>query len=312
MLSHTIARSWRSAAALGLLAASCTSLQVGAPTLDLDSDVRSATGARGAAVMRRTPNQDFVTIDEAADELANADVVFLGEQHDSAECHAVQLALTRALAERRDEVIVSLEMFERDAQRRLDLYLDGAIDEEMFLAGARPWSNYEEHYRGVVEFARENDYDVLAANVYRPIASRVARGGLAAGVGDAWAARSIDVSDGEYRRLFNEIMTGGGHGSMDMSALDDIYAAQCIKDDTMAESIADALAEAGDDAPLVVHWNGRFHSDYGLGTVERLRRRRPDLNLAVVSMIATPDLGRALEGDEVDLGHFVILVPPTE
>ena len=51
----------------------------------------------------------------------------------------------------------------------------------------------------------------------------------------------------------------------------------------MAEAITDHLAAVAPEHPLVVHWCGRFHSDFGLGTVERVARRRPDLALAVVS-----------------------------
>ena len=36
----------------------------------------------------------------------------------------------------------------------------------------------------------------------------------------------------------------------------------------------------------------------------------PGLNIAVVSMIATDDIDRDLVGDEVDQGHYVIMVPP--
>ncbi|MEM1449270.1 MAG: ChaN family lipoprotein [Planctomycetota bacterium] len=311
--ARTLPRGGRTAGPLALLAClltACGSLS-GRSTLDLDAGTRDAVGAEGEVALVRTPGQESVTIAEAAEELASADVVFLGEQHDSAEGHAVQLALTRALADLRGEIILSMEMFERDAQRRLNLYLSGAIDEEMFLEGARPWSNYVAHYRPAVEMARERGFEVVAANCYRPIASRVARRGLAEGAGDAWAARSVDVSKGEYRDRFDDVMSGGHGGSMPSTALDNIYAAQCIKDDTMAESIADAIDARGGDAPLVVHWNGRFHSDFGLGTVERLRKRKPDLNIAVVSMISTRNVRRSLEGEELRQGHFVILVPPT-
>lgn len=298
--------------ALVLAATGCRAARalpgVGPSHLDLDAASLEATGATGEARLVRTPGGETVSLARAAAELAGADVVFLGELHDNTEGHAVQLALTRALADLRGDLVISMEMFERDAQRRLDLYLRGALDEEEFLAGVRAWGNYREHYRGAVELARERGYPVLAANVYRPIAARVARKGLLAGLGDPWAARRVDASDGEYRRRFEEVMTGD-HG-VEPEVMDRVFAAQCMKDDTMAESIADALAAAGEPRPLVVHWNGRFHSDYGLGTVERLRRRMPELNIAVVSMIADEDIDRDLEGDELDQGHFVILVRP--
>lgn len=282
--------------------------------LRLDSESLAATGARGEARLVETPDQRSVRLEDAVADLASADVIFLGELHDNTEGHAVQLALTRAIADARGSLILSMEMLERDAQRRLDLYLDGVLSEEEFLAGTRQWGNYAQHYRGAVELARERGFRVVAGNVYRPIASRVARKGLAAGIGDPWAARTVDVSDGEYKRRFLEVMSqghgGAGGADPDAALLERVFAAQCIKDDTMAESIALALADAGEPAPVVVHWNGRFHSDFGLGTVERLRRRVPGLNIAVVSMIATDDIDRDLVGDEVDQGHYVILVPP--
>ena len=282
--------------------------------LRLDSKSLAATGARGEARLVETPDQRSVRLEDAVADLASADVIFLGELHDNTEGHAVQLALTRAIADARGSLILSMEMLERDAQRRLDLYLDGVLSEEEFLAGTRQWGNYARHYRGAVELARERGFRVVAGNVYRPIASRVARKGLAAGIGDPWAARTVDVSDGEYKRRFLEVMSqghgGAGGADPDAALLERVFAAQCIKDDTMAESIALALADAGEPAPIVVHWNGRFHSDFGLGTVERLRRRVPGLNIAVVSMIATEDIDRDLVGDEVDQGHYVILVPP--
>ena len=278
---------------------------------DLAAAAQQIPGASGRARLVHTPDGNTVSLSEAANELAAADVVFLGELHDNPEGHAVQLALTKALAERRGRIILSMEMFERDAQRRLDLYLRGAVSEEHFLAGARPWGNYAEHYRPAVEFARTEGFPVIAANVYRPIASRVARKGLLAGLGDPWAARSVDTSAGEYRRRFEEVMTGD-HPVSD-STMDRVFASQCIKDDTMAESIAHAIQDESDgeaQTPIVVHWNGRFHSDYGLGTVERLRTRMPELNIAVVSMIVTSNLDRDLRGDEPDQGHFVVFVPP--
>lgn len=279
---------------------------------DLSAAAREIPGASGRSRLVRTPDGQSVSVAEAADELAVADVVFLGELHDNPEGHAVQLALTKAIAERRGKMILSMEMFERDAQRRLDLYLRGIVTEAHFLEAARPWSNYADHYRPAVEFARAQGFPVIAANVYRPIASRVARLGLFAGIGDPWAARTVDTSPGEYRRRFEEVMTGDH--PVPESTMDRVFAAQCIKDDTMAESIARALEAAspsdGEALPIVVHWNGRFHSDYGLGTVERLRARMPHLNIAVVSMIVSGNLDHELRGDEPDQGHFVALVPP--
>ena len=75
------------------------------------------------------------------------------------------------------------------------------------------------------------------------------------------------------------------------------------------ESIAQYLAERGPDAPIVVHLCGKFHSDYGLGTVSRFLRRRPGSRVAVVSTVGTSERGRSLEERERELGDFVWFVP---
>ena len=221
---------------LALSLASCASISAGSGSLKVDQESWEATGAELPVALVRTPGQERVTIDEAADALAEADVIFLGEQHDSAEGHAVQLALTKAVAERRGQIVLSMEMLERDSQRLVDMYLDGEIDQEAFRSTARLWPNYQAHYEPAVEFAREGGHDVLAANVYRPVASRVAREGLDSVMGEVWAAAAVDASPGEYRDRFDAVMSG--HGGVDEEVMDRFFAAQCIKDDTMAESIA--------------------------------------------------------------------------
>ena len=57
----------------------------------------------------------------------------------------------------------------------------------------------------------------------------------------------------------------------------------------MAESIAAAFEKAGRPG-TIVHYTGAFHSDFGLGTAQRVRRRLPGRRVAIVSMIPGPNL----------------------
>jgi uncharacterized iron-regulated protein len=247
-----------------------------------------------------------LTLDEAADALALHDVVFLGEEHDNDVGHRVQLALTEALLERRGEVIVSLEQFERDAQAALDAYLAGESDEETFLAAAHPWPNYAEHYRPVIELARERGLRVVAGNVPRRLAARVVEAGPRRVLASPWTPRATLTPPGEYRERFFDVM-GDHAGGDDADVRMRVFAAQCLKDDAMAEAIADALAES--PGTLVVHWCGRFHSDAHLGTVERLAWRRPDLSIGVVTMNSGGRLDRPLSDRERADGDVVLRVP---
>lgn len=252
-----------------------------------------------------TANGASLSLDELADALALYDVVFLGEEHDNDVVHRLQAELSEALVARRGDVILSLEMFERDAQAALDQYLAGAIDEHAFLERSRPWPNYAAHYRPAIELAKREGLPVLAGNVPRPLAARVVHEGPRAVLSAPYAPRHVLLPEGLYRQRFDAIM--GGHGGIEGVDPADVFASQCIKDDAMAESIADALALH--PGAQVVHWCGRFHSDAHLGTVERLAQRRPDLAIAVVTPSTGGDLGAPLTDEEWENGDFVLRAP---
>lgn len=278
---------------LAVTASACRS------TGDSDADSR-VYGRAGQAV----------AFEAMLDDLAEADVVFLGEEHDNDVGHRLQLEALRGLAARRPEVIVTLEQFESDVQVPLDLYLAGAIDEERFLAESRPWGNYPEHYRPIIEFARANGIPVVAANVPRPLARIVAYEGLDAVAGRSWVPWSTWTQEPEYAARFARAM-GRTHMAEDDVALQRWFSAQCVKDSQMAQSIAVAWrrARTRGGSPLVVHLCGKFHSDYGLGTVSRLARRQPTLDIRVVGMESGGDLDRAPDKAERAIGDYIWRVP---
>ncbi len=256
-----------------------------------------------------------------ADDAARADVVFFGEQHDDDETHRAELALLSAIGERRREVILSLEMFERDVQPQLDAYLAGRISEEAFRAQARPWPNYATDYRPLVELAKAKGWPVIASNVPRRLASIVSRRGLPAvdslpADDRALVARELQCPKDRYYENFVAVMSGG-HGGVGAAATpgarsmtDLFYESQCVKDETMAEAIAQARGKAG--SAIVVHFTGAFHSDFGLGTVSRVTRRLPTARTVVVSAVPTPDPMKQKAAEFLDRGQYIILAYRTK
>lgn len=262
-----------------------------------------------------------VTFATMVEDASRADVVFFGETHDDEETHRAELAVLSAIGERRGKVVLSLEMFERDVQPVLDAYLTGQIDEAAFREGSRPWPNYATDYRPLVELAKAKGWPVIAANVPRPLASMVSRGGLAAvdtlsNGRRALVAKDLQCPKDKYYDNFVEVM-GGGHGAAPqpttaapspMQGMTDLfYQAQCIKDETMAESIVAARAKAGAGS-LVVHYNGSFHSDYSLGTVARVARRAPDAKLVVLSGIPMRAPAAAAIAELQARGQYLVIV----
>jgi uncharacterized iron-regulated protein len=269
-----------------------------------------STGTRGGDyVVYDTASGEHEELSVLCERLADYDVVFLGEEHDNDAGHRLQLWTLSRLAELRPNLLLSMEQFEADVQGQLDRYLRDEISEEEFLRTSRPWGNYAEHYRPLVELAKERGYPVIAANIPRPLASRVSRGGVDVIGGDRLSPWLVWVEEDQYLERFARAM---GRDEVDHEdvGLQRWFAAQCVKDEKMAESIAEAIASAAPERPLVVHICGKFHSDYHLGTVSRLQRRKPQLAIAVVSMESDERLSRTLNEDERRRGEALWLVRP--
>lgn len=257
-------------------------------------------------------------------EASKADVIFFGEQHDDPATHRAELAVLAALGNGSRPVVLSLEMFERDVQGVLDDYLAGRIGEADFLARSRPWERYTTDYRALVELARARGWPVVASNIPRRIASAVSRKGLAvldtlAATERAFAARENLCPRDAYYERFAETMKGHGAGggpptaadSAAMRAMTDrFYEAQCVKDEAMAESIVAARARVA--GAVVLHVDGAFHSDFGLGTAARVERRDPGARTVVLTAIPVDDPAKAAPADHAERGDYVIVTrkPP--
>ncbi|HEX7049006.1 MAG TPA: ChaN family lipoprotein [Longimicrobiales bacterium] len=281
----------------------------------------AAAAARAPHRIYDAGGSRFIDVETLVADLAAVDVLFVGEQHDDPGTHRLQRALLETLAARGRRVVVGLEMFERDVQPRLDRYLAGRITEAEFLAGARPWPNYRTDYRPLVEFARAKGWPVIATNVPRRIAAAVARAGLDTLAALSPAERGLvageircprDAYYERFERAMGRHPMGPDAAATERKVLvERLYAAQCVKDETMAESIAAGLDR---EAPgtLFVHFNGAFHSDDGLGIVPRLERRRPGARIRVISAIPVADLERveaARQRSRADYLLFTLALP---
>jgi uncharacterized iron-regulated protein len=258
--------------------------------------------------------------------LADADVVLIGEQHDDPATHRLELELANTLMWLHDGAYggpaLALEMFERDVQPVLDRYAAEQLSEAELLAQARPWSNYRSDYRPLVEWLKLGDDAMLfASNAPTAISRRVAKEGLEAVLPTLtaeerdWIAETTTAPKDEYWRRFLEAMGGGASADAHSSGMREetlyrYYQAQCLKDDTMAETIA-RLREA-DPQRQVVHLSGSFHIDYGLGIVPRLRERRPQDKIVTVAIRPVADfeeqtLKAALDA-EPGVADYVVFV----
>lgn len=265
----------------------------------------------GAYVPQRvydTRRRAFTDFESMLADLARADVVLVGEQHDDPNTHRLEVAILEGLHRRNVRLTLSLEVFERDTQTLLDAYLAGTADEKAFLEGSRPWTRYTTDYRPLVELAKAHGWPVVASNVPRGVASAVAKNGKTAleelpESDRRFLARDLHCPHDRYYERFTKQMSShpveGQAGEPAADSIERYYWSQCVKDETMAESITAAFEQAGRPG-TIVHYTGSFHSDFGLGTTDRVRRRLPGRRIAVVSVLPVPDLD-VLSPDGEDL-----------
>ena len=294
--------------------------------------IDSSAGARSAVWQAATPppatpsvyvpqrvydtqRKAFADFEMMEADLARADVVLLGEQHEDANTHRLETAVLEGLARRRVPVTLSLEMFERDVQPTLDIYMSGTSAEDAFLKGARPWPRYATDYRPLVEFAKSQRWPIVAANVPRRIASDIAKSGRPAVDSLSAADRRLAANDlqcphDSYFDRFAEQMGGhsaGASGAAGDASTERYFWAQCVKDETMAESIAAAFAKQEGRPGVIVHVTGAFHSDFGAGTGERVRRRLLGRRVAIVSLVPLENLDDITPaGDDLKRADYLV------
>jgi len=183
------------------------------------------------------------TLDQVADDLSRYDVVFFGEFHGHSGIHLAQMRMFRALQQRYADMTLSLEQFERDTQPLLDHYLAGEIGEKVLQEDGRGWPNYEQSYRPLVEFAKDNSLPVVAANAPKQAVICISKKGT--DILDeipmpdrSWVAAELHIEEGAYLDKFRSfIMSSSTHGSDKKDAGDAGKYSRCV--DTKTETDTD-------------------------------------------------------------------------
>ena len=261
-----------------------------------------------------------LSLRQAAAELSAADVVVYGERHGHPGVHLQEMKMLRALVERDPHWIVSFEQFERDVQGVVDDYLNGKIGETTLTGKGRAWNNYAASYRPLLLYASDHHLPVVAAEAPDWAISCIGQWGT--GILDqftplerSYVAARVNVEPGPYRDKFMGFMgSSPAHAvpaSSDASArAERSFSAQVVRDDTMAESIIDALHRH--PGYKLLHFTGSFHAEGFLGTVERLRQLDPQLNVAVIDPVEVEDPRKpGFAADDLQGGTLLQLIAPS-
>jgi uncharacterized iron-regulated protein len=265
-------------------------------------------------------NSNCITksFEELLVEAQKADVVLFGESHNDRVAHELQIKILKSLHKQKRELILSLEMFERDTQIVLNEYLNDLITERHFIRSARAWGNYRSDYKPLIEFSKKNSIKVVAANAPRRYVNLVARKGTKAlkklsDQAKKWIAPlPYKKHNVKYIKKIEEL------NKLLMKKLKTIKTpplkfkgidpdAQRVWDITMAHSIVEQFKKSN---PLVFHINGKFHSEDNMGIPDFLRHYKKDIKILIITAISKNDMSKNIK-DRCMKGDFVIVTTNT-
>ncbi len=211
-----------------------------------------------------TQLQKTVSFDTLIKDLNTVCIVYAGEQHNNRSHHDIQLKILTAMYEDNPDMIVGMEMFDQTYQPVLDQWSAGMLDRPAFIEKVHWYANWKfdfELYGHLLDFIKDNRIPLVALNIPSRVTARIAVGGMDNLLPDdrKFLPQMIDFSNPEHREYIEKIFFH--HNVKGRDNFEYFYAAQCVWEDAMAESIATHI---GDSVMFVIAGNGHLVRKFGI------------------------------------------------
>ncbi len=248
-----------------------------------------------------------ISFGEMTDRLTDADLICIGETHDSVLCHRVELEIVKALFARDERLGVGMEMFQRPYQKDIDRYFRGEMDEEAFLKASeyrQRWGFDWSLYRPIVEFCRRNGVPLAALNAPRELTRKIGKGGYASLTDDEKKQLGpIDFHLKEHRDYWYDRLPKM-HGQKDATPeqKERGYEVMTVWDDYMAASAAAFQKDRNVRRMVVLAGSG--HIERGFGIPMRAARRIGG-TAATITVVVDGDLEKLAAAPTTD---YVVVV----
>ncbi|MGQ9847693.1 MAG: ChaN family lipoprotein [Bacteroidales bacterium] len=251
-----------------------------------------------------------ITYNQMLETIKKFDIVLFGELHNNPICHWLEYEILKDLINAREKkVVVGAEMFESDNQLVINELLQHLIPMSKWEENVRLWPNYQTDYKPIVDLCYENGISLIATNIPRRYASKVARGGFESLDSLSDEAKKyiapLPIKYDENLACYKNMMSMSEMGKMHTNA--NLPKAQAIKDATMAHFILKYLPNKW----LFFHFNGAYHSDNFEGIVWYLKQYRNDLKIITISSIETDDVTKPNKEELSGRANFIIAIPST-
>lgn len=248
----------------------------------------AASPTLAAAGFRLDPDPDAL-----AAAMATRRSVLLGEVHDNAEQHALRVNALRRLVARGARPAIAFEQF--DHLRQADIERSrrerpGDADALIAAAGAGQWQ--WAHYRPFVQLALEYDLPIIAANLSRAEAAKIAAKGWDAVFDSAQQdALGLDHLPAAFIAAHERAVSHGHCDLLPAEALRPMAQAQIARDVTLAQAVRPYLA----GGVVLLTGNGHVRRDLGVPYWLRPSERAEVLSIALLERTDEPLPDEALQ-----------------
>ncbi len=236
--------------------------------------------------------------EELIEHFLGAELIYLGEKHDNARQHEIQLQILEALIDKGKRPSIGFEFFTIGQTSLLMNFTQPSepimnikskdYDPESVLRQALGWDHRSDeewsYYFKLIEFARDNQLPAFATDIPWGLSSRITRVGVE-NLHPTELSLLLDtgLNDSEYEQLMLEEFTNVHCGYRNEEMFRRMYQAWIARNDAIAQSIVNTL-EANPQKPVVMII-GFGHLRHGMGIPERIAYLRPETKQINFSMI---------------------------
>lgn len=229
---------------------------------------------------------------ELLDDLATAQVVYVGERHGVARHHDLQLWVVQELIAREVPLVLGLEQLEVGYQPVVDRYNRGEITLDELVTEtewAKRWTNYRD-YVPIVAAAHAAGAPVVALNARLELVRAVARNGIDGLEPESRSELPAEIllDDPMYEEHMNRVMMV--HAGVTEEMCRRYFEAQVARDETMAAALVGFLNSPAGQGRTAVVLCGAGHVSQGMGIPTRVRARMPGVRDRIVLMSESGDV----------------------
>lgn len=251
----------------------------------------SRSFGKGSIIYSQTGKS--VSFEELMADLNNVNVVYVGERHNNPAHHKIQLQVIKELFYAHQNITVGMEMFDHTYQNVLDQWSSGKLDQKAFLEKVHWYANWKfdfKLYSEILDFIKAKKIRLVGLNIPSHIPARISIGGIESLSDDdrKHLPKEINTSNTAHRAYVKEVFKQ--HDIMGRKNFEYFYTAQCIWEETMAESITKNIEN---NIMIVLVGNGHIQQKFGIPDRVFRRTQTPSRTIFPASVGSRAELSFA-------------------